>query len=195
MPALPTTTVGEQPAKKCSGPCGRVLPLSSFSVNAARRDGRSSECRECRKARRGPQGKDARRARSLERELLTLLGVYDTPPLSDVLMRALDEVRQIGAGGAAFDEQVVAVRRAVVVQGCRRVDEIVEQTQLSRWPVHRALEKLLAAKVVETRDGYRLADEAEEAGRPAVEYHPKGYPRGESFTTFFRNPGAEDELL
>jgi hypothetical protein len=95
-------------------------------------DGHRSECRECQRARRGPRGRDAQRARSLERELLALLGTYDTSPLSDALSRALDEVRQIGATGAGFDEQVEAVRRAVVVQGCRRVDEVVEETGLSR---------------------------------------------------------------
>jgi hypothetical protein len=179
----------------CSGACGRRLPLSAFSVNNARRDGRRSECRECHKARRGPRGKDAQRARSLERELLSLLGTFDTAPLSDVLSRALDEVRQIGATGVGFDEQVEAVRRAVVVQGCRRVDEIDEQTHLSRWVIDRALERLLAAKVVETRDSYRLADEAAEPGRPVVEYHPKGYPRGESFTNFFHSRAVEDDLL
>jgi hypothetical protein len=144
---------------------------------------------------RGPRGKDAQRARGLERELLALLGTYDTQPLSDVLTRALDEVRQIGAGGASFDEQVSVVRRAVVVQGCRRVDEIVEQTHLSRWVVDRALARLLAHKVVEARDGYRLSDEAAEAGRPAVEYHPRGYPRGESFTRLFRRDAVEEDLL
>ncbi|HEX8352879.1 MAG TPA: hypothetical protein VF611_08270, partial [Pyrinomonadaceae bacterium] len=113
--------------KRCSGPCGRVLPLASFSVNNARRDGRRSECKECHKSRRGPRGREAQRARSLERELLALLGAYSTPPLADVLSRALDEVRQIGASGAGFDEQVEAVRRAVFVKGCRRVDEIVEE--------------------------------------------------------------------
>lgn len=193
MSGLPIT---EATSKRCGGPCGRLLPLSSFSVNAARRDGRRSECRECHKARRGPQGKDAQRARSLERELLSLLGTYCAPPLSDVLSRALDEVRQIGAWGASFDEQVEAVRRAVLVKGCRRVDEIVEEVGLSRWVVDRALEKLLAAKVVETRDSYRLSDEAAEPGRPVVEYHPKGYPRGERFTQFFnRGRAAEDDLL
>jgi hypothetical protein len=49
--------------------------------------------------------------------------------------------------------------------------------------------------VVEARDSYRLSDVAEEAGRPVVEYHPKGYPRGESFTTFFRRRAVEDDLL
>jgi hypothetical protein len=144
---------------------------------------------------RGPQGKHARRARSLERELLSLLGTYDTSPLSDVISRALDEVRQIGASGAGFDEQVESVRRAVVVQGCRRVDEVVEETQLSRWAVERALERLLAHKVVEARGSYRLSDEAAEAGRPAVEYHPRGYPRGESFSSFFRRQDVEDGVL
>jgi hypothetical protein len=179
----------------CTGPCGRTLPLSSFSVNAARRDGRRSECRECNKARRGPRGKDAQRARSLERELLSLLGTYDTSPLSDVLTRALDEVRQISASGVGFDEQVESVRRAVVVQGCRRVDEIVEETGLSRWVVDRALERLLAHRVVETRDSYRLADVAAEAGRPVTDYHPASYPRGESFTNLLGRRAVEDDLL
>lgn len=105
--------------KTCSGPCGRSLPLWAFSINAARRNGRRSECKECHKARRGPRGRDAQRARLLERELLELLGTYDAGPLSDVLTRALVEVRQVGASGAQLAEQVEAVRRAVVVRGCR----------------------------------------------------------------------------
>ncbi|HEX8502812.1 MAG TPA: hypothetical protein VF659_19670 [Pyrinomonadaceae bacterium] len=185
----------QEAVKTCSGPCGRLLPLSSFGVNNARRDGRRSECRECHKARRGPRGKQAQRARLLERELLALLGTFGTPPLADVLRRALDEVRQVGASGARFDEQVEAVRRAVLIRGCRRVDEIVEEEGLSRWVVDRALERLLAAKVVEARRGYRLSDEAEGAGRSAVEYHPKGYPRGESFAGLFNRRAVEDDLL
>jgi hypothetical protein len=182
--------------KQCSGPCGRRLPLSSFGVNASRRDGRRSECKECRGALRAPQGREAHRARALERELLSLLGTYSTTPLSDVLSRALDEVRQIGASGARFDEQVSIVRQAVIVNGCRTSAEIVEEKGLSRWVVERALEKLVAAKVVEPRDSYRLSDEAEEAGRPVTEYHPKNYPRGEGFSPLFRHSRAvEDDLL
>lgn len=74
--------------------------------------------------------------------------------------------------------------------------ELVEETGLSRWAVNRALEKLLAAKVVEAREGFVLADEAEEAGRRPVEYHPRTYPRGEGFSRLFRHAGAaEDDLL
>lgn len=190
-----TTTPAETAQKRCSGPCGRTLPLSSFGVNSGRRDGRRSECRQCQKARRGPRGRDAQRARSLERELLALLGTFGTPPLADVLTRALDEVHQVGAPGASFDEQVEAVRRAVFVQGCRRVDEIVEEAGLSRAVVDRALERLLAAGAVEGRGRFRLADEAQEAGRPVVEYHPKGYPSGDDFTRLYRRRAVEDDLL
>jgi hypothetical protein len=181
--------------KSCSGPCRRRLPLSSFSINNARKDRRQSECRECRKALRGPRGRDAQRARSLERELLALLGTFSTPPLADVLTRALEEVRQVGASGAQFDEQVESVRRAVLVHGCRTVDEVVEERGLSRWTVERALERLLAARVVEARDSFRLPDEAQEAGRPVTEYHPATYPRGESFAHLFRHQAVEDDLL
>jgi hypothetical protein len=179
--------------RKCSGPCGRLLPPSSFGVAAGRKDGRRKECRECHPARRGARGRDGQRARSLERELLALLGTYSAAPLSDVLSRALAEVRQVGAAGAQLDEQVEAVRRAVVVQGCRSVDEVIEETRLSRWAVGRALERLVEHKVVETRDRYLLADEAAEAGRPVVEYHPATYPRGEGFSRLFRaDPNAEE---
>ena len=184
--------------KTCSGPCGRQLPPSSFGVNAARKDGRRGECRECQRARRGARGRDGRRARALERELLALLGTYQTPPLSEVLSRALAEVRQVGAAGAQFDEQVDVVRRAVMIHGCRSVEEVVEETQLSRWIVDRALRRLVAHRVVETRDRYLLADEAAEAGRPVTEYHPSAYPRGEGFSRLFRTgraaPEAEDDL-
>jgi hypothetical protein len=179
--------------KKCGGPCGRHLPPSSFGVNAARQDGRRGECRECHRARRGARGRDGQRARSLERELLALLGTFTTPPLSDVLSRALAEVRQVGAAGAQLDEQVEAVRRAVLVGGCRCVDEVIEETGLSRWAVGRALERLVAHKVVEPRDRFLLADEAAEAGRPVVEYHPAAYPRGEGFSCLFGSTGTEVE--
>ena len=89
------------------------------------------------------------------------------------------------------------LRRAVVVNGCRRVDEVIEETGLSRWVVARALEKLVAHRVVEQRDSFRLSDEAAEAGRPVTEYHPRGYPRGEGFSHLFHSHGraAEDDLL
>jgi hypothetical protein len=182
--------------KTCSGPCARQLPPSSFDVAAGRKGGRRKECRECRRARRGARGRDARRARSLERELLGLLGTFTTPPLSDVLSRALTEVRQVGAAGAQFDEQVEAVRRAVLIGGCRSVEEVIEETGLSRWAVGRALERLVRHRVVETRDRFLLADEAAEAGRPVTEYHPAAYPRGEGFSRLFRTaPEVEESDL
>lgn len=179
-------TAAEEAVKVCSGPCGRTLPLSSFGVNAARRDGRRSECKECHRQRRGPRGREGRLAQGLARELEGLLGVYSAPALSDVLTRALDEVRQLGAVGERRDEQVEAVRRAVLIHGCRRVDEIVEETHLSRWAVDHVLRLLVKSRELETRDAFRLGDEAEEAGRPVVEYHPTAYPRGDGFRCFFR---------
>jgi hypothetical protein len=181
--------------KTCSGPCARHLPPSSFDLASGRRGGRRKECRECRRARRGARDRDARRARSLERELLALLGTFTTPPLSDVLSRALDEVRQVGAAGAQFDEQVSRVRRAVLIGGCRSIDEVIEETGLSRWTVDRALQRLLKHKVVETRERFLLTDEANEAGRPVTEYHPSSYPRGEGFSPLFQSREVEDDLL
>lgn len=181
------------PLKTCSGTCGRTLPLSSFGVRRASHDGRFHLCKQCRRLSRGPRGREGQSALALERALADLLGDYQEPSLADVLTRAIDEVRQIGATGYRLGEQVEAVRRAVLIHGCRRVDEIVEETRLSRWVVEKALELLLAEGVVETRDAYRLGDEAEEAGRPVTEYHPRDYPRGEGFTRFFRRPEDADE--
>jgi hypothetical protein len=179
--------------KACAGPCGRTLPLSSFGGNRARKDGRRSECRDCHRQRRGPRGHEGRLALGLERELAGLLGIYSAPALADVLTRALDEVRQIGAVGERRDAQVQAVRHAVLIQGCRQVDEVVEETRLSRWVVAHVLQLLLRQGVVETRDAFRLGDAAEEAGRPVVEYHPRAYPRGEGFSRLFRR--ADDDEL
>jgi hypothetical protein len=181
--------------KACSGPCGRELPLSSFGVNRARRDGRRSDCRDCHRRRRGPRGREGRLALGLARELEGLLGIYSAPALSDVLRRALDEVRQIGATGDRRDEQVEAVRRAVLIQGCRRVEEVVEEAGLSRWVVDHALKLLVRQRVLEPRDAFRLGDEAEEAGRPVVEYHPRAYPRGDSFRRLFRRDEDEPDGL
>jgi hypothetical protein len=112
-----------------------------------------------------------------------------------VLTRAIEEVRQIGATGDRRDEQVEAVRRAVLIQGCRRVDEVLEETRLSRWVVDHALKLLLRRRELETRDAFRLGDESEEAGRPVVEYHPKAYPRGDGFRRLFRrDEGGPDGL-
>lgn len=190
-----TSAAPAEAVKACTGPCRRELPLSSFGVNNARRDGRRSECRDCLRARRGPRGKEGRLALGLARELERLLGIYSAPALADVLRRALDEVRQIGATGERRDEQVEAVRRAVLIQGCRRVEEVVEETRLSRWVVDHALKLLLRQRVLETRDAFRLGDEAEEAGRPAVEYHPRAYPRGDGFRRFFRRDSDEPQGL
>lgn len=118
------------------------------------------------------------------------------PSLTDILSRAIAEVEQIGTGGAQFSEQVEAVRRAVLVNGCRSAEEVVEETNLSRWITDRALQKLVADGVLETRDGYSLKDEAGEPGRPVTQYHPKGTPRGEDFTHLLhRHRAVEDGLL
>lgn len=116
------------------------------------------------------------------------------PSLADILGRALEEVRQISASGAKFDEQVASVRRAVLVNGCRSAEEIVDDTELSRWTVDRALEKLLGDGVVETRDRFCLGEEAGEPGRPVTEYHPVDTPRGEVFTHIL-DRSRDDHLL
>jgi hypothetical protein len=184
----------QPPLKKCGGPCGRRLPLSSFGVRAKSPNGRFNICRDCRREARGPRGREGRQARALEKELWVLREAYGTPSLTDILTRALEEVRQLGATGAKFDEQVGVVRQAVLIHGCRRVDEIVEEVRLSRWAVGRALEILLAENVVETRNSYRHAEEAEEPGRPVTEYHPKDSPRGEDFT-YILDRSRDDDVV
>ncbi len=183
------------PEKKCGGPCGRRLPLSAFGVDSGRRARRRSACRKCRKEQDGPRGKEAQQARALERRLRELQGAYGLPSLSDVLSRALEEVRQIGASGADFSAQVRAVRTAIFTHGCRGVDEIVDETHLSRWAVDRVLKRLVEEGAVETRDAYLLEVDADEPGRPPVEYHPTDSPRGEVFTHILHRRAADDDLL
>jgi hypothetical protein len=183
------------PLKKCGGPCGSLLPRSSFSVRRQSSDGLFPLCKECHRQTRGPRGREGQEARRLERELWVLRESFGgVPSLADILDRAFKEVQQVGATGAKFKEQVEAVCRAVVIHGCRRIDEVVDETHLSRWAVDKALEALLAENVLETRDSYRHAEEAEEPGRPVTEYHPKDSPRGEDFTHLLRR-AVDDDLL
>jgi hypothetical protein len=202
-PVVPTQSTSRQSdrprvssprSKKCGGKCGRTLPLTSFDIRRRSKDGRFPLCKECRREARGPRGKEGQQARALEGELRRLAEVYRTPALADVLSRAAAEVKEIGASGTDFSLQVRAVRRAIDVHGCRRVDEIMEDAQLSRWAVDRALQRLLAEKAIETRDGFLLEEDAEEPGRPPVEYHPAHYPRGEDFSHTLRR-AVDDDLL
>lgn len=194
-PTPRSQTLPTQPRyKTCGGPCGKRLPPSAFSVRRKSRDGLFPLCKECHRATRGPRGKEGQQARALEKELWTLRELFSTPALADLLSRALEEVRQIGATGAKLDEQVRVVSQAVLVNGCRRIDEVVDETRLSRWAVDRALEILLAEKVLETRNSYRHAEEAEEPGRPVTEYHPKDSPRDEDFT-YILDRSRDDDLL
>ena len=88
-------------SKKCSGPCGRMLPLSAFDTDSRRKDGRRDDCKECRRERRGSRSKEGRRARALERELWVIREAYSgVPSLADILNRTLEEVRQVGASSA-----------------------------------------------------------------------------------------------
>jgi hypothetical protein len=117
------------------------------------------------------------------------------PALADVLARAYEEVRQIGATGADFDAQIRAVRTAIFTHGCRTVDEIVEETRLSRYTVDRAVKLLVDEKAVEPRDSFLLDADAEEPGRPATEYHPTDSPRGEVFSYILHRRAVDDDLL
>lgn len=192
----PRSNCASRPAsKKCPGPCGRLLPASAFGARAKSKDGLFPLCKECRRETRGPQGREGQQARALEKELWVLREAFgDVPSLADILNRGLEEVRQLGATGAKFDDQIRVVRRAVEVHGCRTSAETVEETGLSRWAVERTLEKLVADRILETRDGFRLEDAAEEPGRPATEYHPVDTPRGEVFTHILRR-AVDDGLL
>jgi DNA-binding MarR family transcriptional regulator len=111
-----------------------------------------------------------------------------------VLARALEEVRQIGASGADFTEQVRAVRAAIFTHGCRTPDEIVDETRLSRWAVDRVLKRLIGEGAIEARDSFLLDDEAAEAGRRVTEYHPTDSPRGEVFSHILHR-AVDDDLL
>lgn len=183
------------PLEKCSGPCGRLLPPGDFLPDRSRKSGRRSDCKKCYRQSRGNRSKEGKRARALEKELWVIRETYsDIPSLADILSRALEEVRQVGASGARFDEQVAAVRRAVVSHGCRSAEEVIDETGLSRWVVDRALETLVADKVLETRDRFLLQDEAEEPGRRVTEYHPTDTPRGEVFTHIL-DRSRDDHLL
>ena len=192
----PSPNSASRPAsKKCGGPCERWLPRSSFGARAKSKDGLFPLCKECRRETRGPRGKEGQQARRLEKELWALREVYgDIPPLADILNRGLEEVRQIGATGAKFNEQLRIVRRAVEVHGCRTSAETVDETGLSRWVVERALERLVSDQILEPRDGFRLEDASEEPGRPPTEYHPIDTPRGEVFTHILRR-AVDDDLL
>ncbi|HEX8499291.1 MAG TPA: hypothetical protein VF659_01775 [Pyrinomonadaceae bacterium] len=172
-----------------------MLPLSSYLPDRNRKSGRRSDCKECYSAARGSRSKEGRQARALEKELWVIREAYaGTPSLSDILNRTLEEVRQVGASGAKFDEQVAAVRRAVVVKGCRSSEEVMEEEGLSRWVVDRALEKLVSDGTLETRDRFCLQEEAGEPGRPVTEYHPTDTPRGEVFTHIL-DRSRDDNLL
>ncbi len=180
--------------KKCSGECGRTLPLSMFLPDRTRKSGLRSDCKDCYRARRGPRGKEGRQAAALEAELLKLQSTYTVPSLAEALARVLGEVREIKSGGAALAEQVRAVRKAIEVGGCCFIDEIIDDTGLSRWKVDRAVEKLLADKVIESRTPFLLDEDAEEPGRRSIQYHPVGSPRGEDFSHTLRRH-VEDNLL
>jgi hypothetical protein len=172
-----------------------MLPLSHFLSDRNRKSGRRSDCKECYRERRGSRSKEGRRARALEKELWVIREAYaGVESLADILNRALEEVRQVGASGVRFDEQVGAVRRVVVMQGCRSAEEVIEETGLSRWVVDRALEKLVADGVLETRDRFCLREVAGEPGRPVTEYHPTDTPRGEVFTHIL-DRSRDDHLL
>lgn len=160
--------------QKCSGECGRTLPLSAFDAAKARKSGCRSECKQCRRKRRGPRGKEGQQALLLAQRLGDLLASheYTAPSVANVLSRAVTELRQIGATGRAFDEQVRAVREVIEEGMCRTVKEIVEEASLSRWVVDRALKKLVADGIIEPREGF-----AEEPGRPPAEYYPAGISR------------------
>lgn len=181
-------------SKKCSGPCGRTLPLSAFGIRQKSRDGRFTICKECRRVARGARSAEGQRARSLEKELQALYGAYDVPSLRDILNRALEEVRHVGAPAPTFNEQIEAVRRAVVLNGCRSAEEVVDDTNISRKVVDRALEKLVADRVLEPRDRFCLEEDASEPGRPVTEYHPVDTPRGEVFTHILYR-AVDDGLL
>lgn len=187
-------------SQKCSGPCGRVLPVSCFLPDRQRKSGRRSDCKECYRARRGSRGKEGQRARDLAKELWVIRETYaDVPALAEILSRAYEEAQRLGATGAKFDEIVRTVRKTINEGGARTVDEIMEDTHLSRWAVDRALEKLVADNEVEPRDKYLLKDEAEESGRRPVEYHPTDTPSGEVFAALFPSRpvrrAVDDDLL
>ena len=160
------------------------------------KDGLFHLCKDCRREQRGPRGKEGQQAYALQKELWVLRETFGSiPSLADILTRAYEEVGQVGAVGMKLDEQIARVRRAVLIHGCRRVDEVVDETRLSRWAVDNALQELLAENVLETRESYRHAEEAEEPGRPVTEYHPKDTPRGEDFTLLLHRSAADDDLL
>ncbi|HEU4595628.1 MAG TPA: Lrp/AsnC family transcriptional regulator [Pyrinomonadaceae bacterium] len=113
--------------------------------------------------------------------------------MTDVLTRAIAELRQISASGADFTAQVSAVRKAIEQEGCTTVAEIVEEANLSPWAVRKAIKKLLEVGAIVESEGFQL--DAEESGRPPVEYYPAHLPRREDFVHHHLKRAAEDNLL
>lgn len=153
-------------------------------------------CKDCYRERRGPRGKIKQQAHDLDRQLTRLLhsGSYNAPALVEIINRTIREIRQVAATGADYSDQLRLVRQAIVENGCRTVEEIVEEKNLSRWVVDRALQRLLADKVIETRPGYSHEVDDGEPGRPVTEYHPADDPTGQDFTDRLHS-AAEDSLL
>lgn len=168
--------------RRCRGACGGMLPLSEFSIERRRTDGRRPECKTCRRRTRGPRGRERQQARWLGETLESLSARAATPALKEVLQRAVIELGQI-ADARDVEAQVAQVRHSVLVQGCREIVEIIEETRLSRFAVERALARLVSNRIVEVRNRYEHIVEDEEggAGAPPAEYHPCDTPAGDSF--------------
>lgn len=127
--------------------------------------------------RSGPQKEQAA---ALERELIRLRKKFTSPVFEEILLEATARVHRI----AHRDDNKIRdeVFHAIDVQGCRNLEEIMEETSLTRWVLEYILRDLVMCDLVEMREEpacRRIGD-----GKPRMEFHPRHTPPGSNFQTY-----------
>lgn len=123
---------------------------------------------------RKPRAKNKKQrseALALAQRLLFLRDEFPGAAFGDILLNAIVAVRRMAESTRESDRD--GVLRAICEQGCRTMEEICEDTLLTRRVVQPILDELVGHDLVFITEKYTHAGDQTEGGRPELEYHPR----------------------
>lgn len=114
--------------------------------------------------------KQNEQAAQLAQQLMILRDTYTAPIFNDFLTTAIDAAQRIAKSTRRSDRD--AVFHAIFEQGSREMDEICDDTLLTRRVVQPILDEFHSAGLIEIKEKYQLPRDRKEGGRPELQYHP-----------------------
>ncbi|HEX8773273.1 MAG TPA: hypothetical protein VF735_06670 [Pyrinomonadaceae bacterium] len=130
-----------------------------------------------------------KRALDLTQQLMFLQDKFTEAEFSEILQEAIDRAKRISESNRSKDRDLVFL--AIDEQGCWVIEDICDQTGLSRAVVEPILDELLRIPLIKQEKEFNQS-EGGRGGKPRMLYKPYHTPAGSDFTMCY-GPGRSFE--